>query len=136
MRIKEAQAGRINHALAIAMPNVRQGVYSWPAQRTDGNNPSKDSIPEGARFRLDPKLDLARLNLPPLVRTMAEAAQRYGIVVRDYAGLVTFVGEDPARSRAPSWGPLYGGKYPSQLLASFPWRHLQLLKMDLSTRPG
>jgi hypothetical protein len=135
MRIREAREGRIDHALAIAMPNVRQSVYSWPAQRTDGNVTSQDAIPEGARFRLDPKLDLARLNLPPLVRTMAAAAQRYGIVVRDYAGVVTFYGEDPAPFPPPAWGPLYGGKYPSQLLASFPWQHLKLVKMDLRRRP-
>ena len=38
---------------------ARAGVFSWPAQRTDGLLDSPDAIPEGARFRLDPNLDIA-----------------------------------------------------------------------------
>ena len=33
--------------------------------------------------------------MSPFVRAMAVAAQRYGIVVRDGAGAVTFYAEDP-----------------------------------------
>ena len=41
------------------------GVYALPARRTDGTLRDPGAIPEGARFRLDPDLDLDRLRMPP-----------------------------------------------------------------------
>ena len=78
--IDELRAGVIPHALAMNIPWARPKVYSWPAQRTDGTSTDPNAIPEGARFRLDPKLDISRLDLPPMTRMMAKAAQR----VRDH----------------------------------------------------
>ena len=54
MLTSELEAGKINHALAVALPAARAGVYAWPAQRTDGTARDPDSIPEGARLRLEP----------------------------------------------------------------------------------
>ena len=54
MRLDELEAGRIDHALAFALPESRADAFSWPAQRTDGNSNHLNAIPEGARFRLDP----------------------------------------------------------------------------------
>ena len=34
--LEDLELGRINHALAIALPDVRAGAYASPAQRTDG----------------------------------------------------------------------------------------------------
>lgn len=135
--IEDLDRGRINHALAIALPEIRAGVLASPAQRTDGTSANPMALPEGAHLRLDPKLDLASLNMPPLTRMMAEAAQRYGILVRDFAGNVTFVGQDPLTANNPYQGPtgFFEGAYPSQLLASFPWAHLQVLRMDLHADP-
>ena len=131
---EDLEKGQINHALAMAIPNVRAGVYSSPAQRTDGSDHSVLALPEGAHLRLDPRLDLAKLHLPRLTRMMAEAAQRYGIYVRDGAPVVAFYGQDPTPTGTnPYIGPhgYFEGKEPRELLAAFPWRHLQLLKMDL-----
>ena len=48
-------------------------------------------------FRLDPKLDVAALHLPRVVEMMAEAAQRYGIIVRDKTlHAIGFYAEDPS----------------------------------------
>ncbi len=44
-----------------------------------------------------------------------------------YAQDPTPTGTEPYSGR----GGYFAGKYPYQLLASFPWRHLQLLKMEL-----
>ena len=69
---------------------------------------------------------------------VAQAAQRYGIIVRDFASNVAFIGQAPTRSGDnPYAGPngFFEGRYPSQLLASFPWAHLQLLKMELHANP-
>lgn len=135
MMIDELKAGVIPHALALNVPFARAKVYSWPAQRTDGTSSDPEAIPEGARFRLDPRLDLSTLKLPPMTRMMAQAAQRYGIIVRDQTGhALSFFAENPAQyGTNPYTGPsgFYGGPYPNPITRAFPWEHLQLLKMNL-----
>ena len=137
--LDDLRQGRINHALAIAIPGPRAGAYASPARRTDGSSRSPDSLPEGAHLRLDPSLDLTTLNLPPLTLAIAEAAQRYGIFVRDKSKVAQFYAQDPSPTGTnPYLGPsgYFEGATPSQLLASFPWEHLQLLAMDLHRLPG
>jgi hypothetical protein len=137
IRISELRAGRIDHALAIAIPQPKAGAFSWPAQRSDGRYDSPSAIPEGTRFRIDPKLDLSKISMSPVVRQLAVAAQRYGLVVRDTAGSVAFYAEDPTPTGSnPYTGArgLFGGRYPSQLLAQFPWRHLQALRTNITRK--
>jgi hypothetical protein len=133
--IDELRRGRIDHALALAIPDACAGSFTWPAQRTDGGDPGANCLPEGAHLRLDPNLDLSTLSLPPITRLLAEAAQRYGIVVRDRTHhAVGFYAEDPTRTGAdPYSGPtgFYGGLRPWNFLPQFPWDRLQLLKMTL-----
>lgn len=93
--LEDLELGQINHALAMAIPEPRAGVYASPAERTDGWSTEPLLLPEGAHLRLDPKLNLASLHLPRVTLMMAEAAQRYGIVVRDRAANVTFYAQDP-----------------------------------------
>ena len=132
--LEDLEKGVINHALAIGVPDVRAGVYASPAQRTDGTSTNLLSLPEGAHLRLDPSLDLATLHLPRLTLMIAEAAQRYGIFVRDTTGTVSFYAQDPIPTGTePYTGPhgYFEGLTPGQLLASFPWSRLQLLKAEL-----
>jgi hypothetical protein len=135
--LDDLRRGRINHALAIGVTRARRYVWSWPARRTDGATDNRTAIPEGARFRLDPALDLDRVAMPRFTRMLAEAAQRYGIVVRDKTGSsVTFEAEDATRFDADPYyrrGGWFGGRSPSALLASFPWRRLLALSPH---RPG
>lgn len=129
---------RIDHALALSIPHARSKSWSWPAQRTDGNSNSAQAVPEGTRFRLDPALDVNRLNVPPLVKMMAQAAQRYGIVVRDQAGVVAFSGEDPSPTGRNPWserGGWFRGQYASTLVRQFPWDHLEALRTDQRSQP-
>jgi hypothetical protein len=134
MLIRELQAGRIDHALAIDIPDARRGTFAWPAQRTDGTG-GPNLLPEGARLRLDPGLDINSLGLPPMARAMAEAAQRYGMVVRDRTHeAVGFYGEDPTPTGSDPYegeGGFFGGQSPSALLERFPWDRLQVVKMSL-----
>jgi O-antigen/teichoic acid export membrane protein len=132
----DLRVGVIDHALSIALPAPRAGVYARPAERSDGTG-GPGTIPEGARLRLDPNLDLNSLHLPPLTRMIAEAAQRYGIVVRDQTHYgITFYAEDPTQYGGNKlyYGPhgFFDGMTPLQLLARFPWSHLQVLKLELS----
>lgn len=135
MMISELNAGVIPHALAMDIPYARPKTYSWPAQRTDGTSTDPNAIPEGARFRLDPSLDIDALNLPPMTRIMAKAAQRYGIVVRDQtAHAISFFAENPNQLTADPYvgtSGFFGGAYPNPVMKAFPWSSLRLLKMDL-----
>jgi hypothetical protein len=137
IRIAELRAGAIPHALALDIPEACAHVFSWPAQRTDGTSTAPDCLPEGARLRLDPTLDLAKLDLPPVTRILARAAQRYGIIVRDVTHhAVGFYAEDPTPTGTnPYLGPkgLYDGLRPWSFLPQFPWAHLQLLKLTECT---
>lgn len=128
MRVDELRRGRIDHALAIAIPEVASGGFVWPATRSDGDSLSPDAIPEGTRFRLDPTTRIRKLGLDPAARAMARAAKRYGVVVTDRAGAVVFYGEDPEPlSGINPYPNLFGGHWPSELLRRFPWERLQVL---------
>jgi hypothetical protein len=133
--LEDLARGQINHALAMAVPNVRASVYASPAQRTDGTSTSSLSLPEGAHLRLDPNLNLASLHLPHLTLLIAEAAQRYGIFVRDRAGeIASFYAQDPTPTGSNPYTGVTGyfeGLYPNQLLASFPWSQLQVLRLTV-----
>ena len=133
--LEDLEKGQINHALSMSVPNVRAGVYALPAKRSDGTSTDPFSLPEGAHLRLDPSLDLAALHLPRLTLMIAEAAQRYGIIIRDHAKVVSFQAQAP-KSGTPNpytapGGYFEGMKTPRKLLAAFPWNHLELLKLEL-----
>jgi hypothetical protein len=136
IRISELRAGHIDHALALDIPTPCRGVFSWPAQRTDGSSTDPSCLPEGAHLRIDPHLDLSRLVMPPITRILAVAAQRYGMIVRDQTGHATgFYAEDPTPTGTdPYNGPngFYGGLYPWTFLTNpFPWSHVQVLRMNV-----
>ena len=116
----ELQSGQINHALSFAIPYPRGKVWASPAQRTDGGNTSTTAIPEGARFRIDPTLNLASLNLPPATLAIATAAQKYGMIVRDTAGVVTFYAQDPTPTGSNPYPTLFGGSRCRRSSRSFP----------------
>jgi hypothetical protein len=93
-------------------------------------------VPEGARFRLDPALDIGALGLAPPVAALARAAQRYGILVRDQSGAVVFFAQNPSSLPGDPYPAIFGGRSPTDLLRSFPWSHLQLVEMHLSQAAG
>ena len=99
MRISELKAGHIDHALALAIPAAAFNKFVYPAQRDDGYDKSPNAIPEGTRFRINPKLDIKALHLPLATQIMAEAAQKYGIIVRDQAGALAFSANPPPEGR-------------------------------------
>jgi hypothetical protein len=133
--LEDLEHGKIEHALAIGIPDVRAGVYSLPAQRTDGRSSDPLALPEGAHLRIDPSLDLSLLNLPPLTLEIARAAQEYGMIVRSIGSHVVFYGQAPPAGGNPYTGNAgyFEGRDPAELLANFPWDHLQLLPMSLRT---
>lgn len=125
--IADLKAGRIDHALALGLPDTAQGRFVPPADRTDGGYSGPNAIPEGARFRLPADLDVGSLHLSPVARMLAEAAKTHGIVVRDRAGSVAFYAQDPTPAHDPTLANLLGGKSPAEALAGFPWDRLQVV---------
>jgi hypothetical protein len=131
--LDELEAGRIKHALAINLPAPRAGVFAWPAQRTDGTGPPT-ALPEGARLRLDPQLDVDALALPKLTRMIARAAQRSGLVVRAQTqSAVSLFLENPRQRARDPYRKYFKGRTGQEMLANFPWDRLQLLAMHLCT---
>ncbi|QEC46661.1 hypothetical protein FSW04_03065 [Baekduia soli] len=126
--LDELRERQIHHALALAITASAKGRWNWPAQRADGWLTDRWALPEGARMRLDPSVDLSRLTMTPMVRMLAEAAQKYGIVVRDQTGGVnTFIAQEPPAGTPNIMAPLLEGQYTMKAMAAFPWQHLQLL---------
>ena len=130
IRISDLQAGHIDHAVSIAIPNVQKTKFVWPATRTDGTYTGTNAIPEGQRFRLPASLNVAALHLPPVAQMIAYAAQKYGIILRDGANSVTFFAEDETPLGTNPYATLFGGLDPSQILANFPWSKLQALRQQ------
>jgi hypothetical protein len=129
----DLQSGRIDHALALAIPDARAGVFAWPAQRTDGTG-GPSLLPEGAHLRLDPSLDLSSIPMSPVARTIAQAAQRYGMIIRDRTHHATALyAQDPVNLDSDPYPELFGGEPPNAILATFPWDGLQVMKMHLCT---
>jgi hypothetical protein len=135
IRISELRAGRIDHALAFSIPHTRIWTsWAWPAQRSDGDADTLSAIPEGARLRLDPALDIDALGLPPATRAIAKAVQRYGMILRDKSGAVAFYAEDPGQLAVNPYGELFSHQSPNLLFRKFPWDRLQVLALDMRGR--
>lgn len=130
--IADLERGSINHALALAVPLTEANVFSWPAQRTDGQSTAATALPEGLRFRLNPNLNIASLHLPYLDSILAHAAQTYGIVIRDTSGCVSLYGQDPTPTGSNPWAAPFDGWSEGTYLSWFPWNQLQALQTQLS----
>ncbi|HSR93899.1 MAG TPA: hypothetical protein VLK56_03450, partial [Solirubrobacterales bacterium] len=116
---------------------IRAGSFAAPAQRSDGKSVDPDSIPEGARLRLDPQLDLGSLGLSPFARMLAEAAQRYGMIVQDGSQSTVVYAEDPSPSMREGQPNFYEASFGSRLsraVGELPWGDLEVLQMHLCQR--
>jgi hypothetical protein len=137
IRAEELTRGAINHVMGIALVETAgNDVYSWPANRSDGSNPSNlpNRIPEGLRFRLDPTIDVDALGMHPVGRIVAKAAQSYGFVVWDKAGAISLRAENPKSFTTmglPNPYPaVWNGIPVYEVLRGFPWARLQFLPMN------
>ena len=133
MLLSELRRGRIDHALALNLPAPRADEFAWPAQRTDGTGPAT-ALPEGARIRLDPTVNVDDLGLPKLGRMIARAAQRYGMVVRDQTHHGTSLWAEVPTSASRGLSTYLKDKTPADVLANFPWDRMQVLRMKLCTK--
>ncbi len=133
--LEEVRRGAIDHALYLAVPTSQAyPEISWPALRGDGRAiDSPDVVRQGQRVRLDPRVNLDELNLTPVGRMVAQAAQRYGFIISDTAGAVAVITESGAREAARTgenpWNKLLG--VPTyDVLRGFPWERMQVVEKD------
>ncbi|MFT4215693.1 MAG: hypothetical protein QM619_00675 [Micropruina sp.] len=145
VKVAELRAGRIDHVIGMHVPpQVIDSYVSKPATRTDGRLPrTGNTISEGQYLRLPANLDIDSLNLHPVAKTIAKAAQKYGFMVVDGSGGINLTLEnastfakDPypelfgdAESYNVMWGGLHG-KY-----AAFPFDKLQVIKRNYVPKP-
>ena len=125
----EIAQGRIDHALVFSTLPNREGLFVAPATESDGRSDDPLTLPEGARLRLDPGLDLRTLDLEPWELTIARAMQEYGIILADNGSAsVTFYTVHPASfgGYATPWPLDEGIGYASGI----PLDRLQLLAWD------
>ncbi len=93
----EMAAGVINHALVFSMDAqyVKGGGPVLPSYTSDGQSTAAGTIPEGARVRLNPALDLNSLGLNSWQKIIAKAMQTYGMYLGDRGGGLTLYALDP-----------------------------------------
>jgi len=135
IRIDELQAGVIRHTLNIETVRTQAGVFSWPANRTDGNTAGADILMEGQRVRLDPTFDVSTLP-NPAERTIAKAMQDYGMILTDTSGAVTMQAEDPRpymaahQTTTNPYDAIFAGTPSYSVLQDIPLSRLQVLAKD------
>jgi len=140
--VEQLRSGVIGHALGFSTWSNKVGSWVYPAQRTDGKcrGPQLQycsSIPQGARFRLDPSFDVGKIK-HPITRMIAQALQDYGMVLYDSTGGGTGFYMEGWRGH-PDWtDPYYGSNglflsdprqiQPTLFLRELPWERLQMIK--------
>lgn len=134
---EELSAGVIKHAIGIALVDTDASwVVSYPANRSDGYNPKNvpNRIAEGQRFRLDPTIDVSKLNMTRVGKIVAKAAQDYGFIVWDKAGSVSLRAQNPSTytlmGKPNPYPALFEGKPAYAVLNGMPWDKLKFLPKD------
>lgn len=131
----ELKKGEINHALVFAYPYTKRGGPVKPATDSDGTVKSKTALPEGARLRLDPSLDLDSLSLTPAEKTIARALQVYGMYLVDNggdSGIGIYAVDPRSVQNNPYEGLLPDETYPE--LSGIPLNKFQVLKLPKQDR--
>lgn len=104
IRVEELEAGKIEHALVMAYPHIRAGLYTPPAstaQATVGTDAIKTrGIPCGGRIQLDPNLSLDSLGLSASGKIVARALQEYGAYIGDYSGAINLYADGSPAAQA------------------------------------
>lgn len=134
---EELTRGEIKHVIGISLVEAeRAQIFSWPAHRSDGLNPNNASnrIPEGLRIRLDPNVNVDALNMHPMGKVIAKAAQKYGFVVWDKAGAISIRAQNrysyAVLGQPNPYDALFNRTPAYAILNGFPWDRLQFLPMN------
>lgn len=119
IRAQEFLNGRIDHVISLGIPRTKAGSISWPANRTDGGT-SGTELSIGQMLRLPASLDLDSMTMSPVAKTIAKAAQEYGIIITDTSGSVTFSGENSIALATNPYPTIFRNRWSSQEMAARP----------------
>ena len=120
VRPEEIAQGHIDHALYFTMPNTGRGAPVCPATHNGGSTTSPNAPRQGARFQLDPALDVDSLPIPSYAKILARALQKYGMYLRDQGGSFAIYGENPSSRGYDAWGNVGLGGLNSATLRGIP----------------
>lgn len=124
IRAAELASGNIDHVVGIGIPfSQLKPAISWPANRGDGQNPLGMVVPaQGQMLRLPASLNLDAMSLSPTARAIAKAVQKYGAVVWDTAGAISFRAENPQALAVDPYPGIYRGRWPQGEMEGDPAR--------------
>lgn len=94
VRFEEVAAGEIRHAIRVTFSRTRRG-YILPATHFASSSTDPSLPPMGLRLRLKPTFDTSTLT--GQARVIAEAMQRYGLIVADNGSNWYFQGATDGR---------------------------------------
>lgn len=138
IRHQELVNGKINHVINVGIPEIKAWpAWSWPANRTDGGH-TGTALTMGQMMRLPADLDIDSLNLSPAARTIALAAQEYGIMVTETSGSVSIGAENYIGLKEDRYDEIFRGRWPTQEMLGdpakgeqpFPVDQLEVLPLD------
>ncbi len=130
VQVAEIAQGHIPHALAVQTDTICAGEFRAPALKTDGQSSRSDCVPEGARIRLDPAVDVASLDVTSGARTVARALQTYGAYVIDGGGAPLSLSFELDTASPDSIGNVYrqaGFRWDYDDMPGIPYDRLQVL---------
>lgn len=116
IRQQELLNGRIDHVVSMAIPQIKKGAVSWPAVRTDGWVDGTQ-LTMGQMLRLPASLNIDAMKLSPAAKTIAKAAQQYGIIVTETSGAVGFNAENPIALASNKYPSIFRGRWSTQEMA-------------------
>jgi hypothetical protein len=127
VRPQEIAAGRIDHALLLTTPYVRDRHVA-PAVSGDGHQRDPQALPMGSRLQLDPSAGIS--HLPRTQRIVAQALKDYGAFVGDSSGSLAIRAEAGVAPAARATGSrdrwaAAGAADPS--LRAIPWARLRVV---------
>jgi len=126
IRPEEIQAGKITHALVVALSNTGSGI-TCPATHTDH---SGNGIPEGGHFFLPASYNVDAQSWSPWVKTVAKALQQYGGYIVDYGGSFEVKGFSDKNPGSITWSSVGVPVDGWSDLAMIPWDQMQVVTMQ------
>jgi hypothetical protein len=133
VRFDQIESGRIDHALKIAVNTAHQEAV-WPMTASDGDSLDPAALPQGARLRIKPSVDLNQLNLSPAARVIAEALQRYGAVVGDSSGSNTNLKVENTVLEGKGW--MWKDVLSATSLQAVPFDSYEVVRLGYSPPPS
>jgi hypothetical protein len=133
VRFDEIEAGRIDHALKIAVNTAHQDAV-WPMTNSDGDSNDPAALPQGARLRIKPSVDLDELDLSPAALVIARALQRYGAVVGDSSGSNTNLKVENTVVEGRGW--MWKDVLTAASLEAIPFGSYEVVRLGYSPPPS